>query len=158
MTTDKTPRGPRRRTVALSAAALVLTTLATTGSVATADAGASAPARRAPQSQDVATSVLGTDYKVTLTALRSTSDKYAATVRLRVFVRDGGAWKESDHITVGKAGGWFWFPLTGRHAVREFATASTEPAPVDVSLLITPSIGYSDTFHYLISHGDVTPR
>ncbi|WP_324787872.1 hypothetical protein [Streptomyces sp. H51] len=158
MTTDKTPRGPHRRTVALSAAALVLTTLATTGSVATAGAGASAPTRRAPQSRDVATSVLGTDYKVTLTALRSTSDKYAATVRLRVFVRDGGAWKESDHITVGKADGWFWFPLTGRHAVREFATASTEPAPVDVSLLVTPSIGYSDTFHYLISHGDVTPR
>ena len=114
--------------------------------------------QQARQTKEIATSVLGTDYKVTLTALRSTSDKYAASVRLQVFVRKGAAWKESDGIRVGKANAWFWFPLTGSHAVGEFSTASTEPAPVDVRLLITPSIGYSGTYHYLIRHGDITRR
>jgi hypothetical protein len=32
--------------------------------------------------------------------------------------------------------GWFWFPLTGKGAICRFSTASTEPAPVAVSLLL----------------------
>ena len=37
----------------------------------------------------------------------------------------------------------------------EIATASTEPAPLTVSLLVTPSIGCSDPVHYLVKEGRV---
>ncbi|MEV0979373.1 hypothetical protein [Streptomyces sp. NPDC049915] len=146
---------PRRRTVALSAAALTL------GVLATATAATASPAEHAAhatRTKEIASSVLGSDYKVTLTALRSDTDPYAASVRLQVFVHKGGAWKESDRVQVGRANGWFWYPLTGSHAVGTFSTASTEPAPVQVRLLITPSIGYSGTYSYVIRHGDVTAR
>lgn len=153
--TAHTASRPRRRTVALSAAALTL------GVLATATAATASPADRtghAPRSKEIASSVLGPDYKITLTALRSSDDPYAASVRLQVFVPKGGAWKESDRVQVGKTNGWFWYPLTGSHAVGAFSTASTEPAPVTVRLLITPSIGYSGTYAYVIRHGDISPR
>ncbi|MFC3349352.1 hypothetical protein ACFOOM_18340 [Streptomyces echinoruber] len=147
-------RRRRRGTVLLAATALTAAAL-TTGATAAAPAGHT---QRAPQTKGIATSVLGTDYKVTLTAVRSASDPYAASVRMQVYVRKSGAWKESDRIRVGGADGWFWYPLTGRHAVGRFSTAGTEPAPVDVRLLVTPSIGYSTTYHYVIRHGDVSTR
>lgn len=114
----------------------------------------STPARTG-QSQQIASSVLGRDVKFTLTALRSQADPLAASVRLQVFTLRGGAWKESDRATVGDVDGWFWFPLTGRHAICEFSTASTEPAPVAVSLLITPSVGCSPTENFQIKDGRI---
>jgi hypothetical protein len=51
--------------------------------------------------------------------------------------------------------GWFWFPLTGKGAICRFSTASTEPAPVAVSLLVTPSIGCSAAAHYEIRDGRI---
>jgi hypothetical protein len=107
------------------------------------------------QSQQIASSVLDRDFTFTLTALRSQADPLRATVSLRVFTFQGGAWKESDRATVGAVDGFFWFPLTGRHAVCEFSTASTEPAPVAVSLLITPSIGCSPTENFRIKDGRI---
>ncbi|WP_405834862.1 hypothetical protein [Streptomyces sp. NBC_01176] len=41
-------------------------------------------------------------------------------MRLRVFTRTHGAWKESDRVTVGEADGWFWYPITGSGAVCAF--------------------------------------
>lgn len=114
----------------------------------------STPARTA-QSHRIASSVLGRDLKFTLTALRSQADPFAASVRLQVFILQGGAWKESDRATVGDVDGWFWFPLTGRHAVCKFSTAGTEPAPVAVSLLVTPSIGCSPTENFQIKDGRI---
>ncbi|MGW0733951.1 hypothetical protein [Streptomyces sp. NPDC002851] len=140
----------RRRTVALGAAVLALTAVP----------AASAVGDQEPRSttRQIASATLGTDYKVTLTALRSSTDPYTASVRLQVLVHEGGAWKESDRTRVGAAEGWFWNPLTGSRAVREFSTASTEPAPIRVSLLITPSIGYSDPYAYLIRDGKISPQ
>ncbi|MBR8639783.1 hypothetical protein KEF29_11950 [Streptomyces tuirus] len=120
-----------------------------------AGAGASSAGTAAPQKQQIASSVLGTDYKITLTALRSTEDEYAASVRLQVYTQSGGAWKESDRVTVGDVDGWFWYPLTGKGAVCEFSTASTEPAPLTVSLLLTPSLGCSEPAEYLVKEGRV---
>ncbi|WP_039931730.1 hypothetical protein [Streptomyces viridochromogenes] len=107
------------------------------------------------QKQQIASSVLGSDYKITLTALRSTEDEYAASVRLQVYTKSGSAWKESDRVTVGDVDGWFWYPLTGKGAVCEFSTASTEPAPLTVSLLLTPSLGCSEPATYLVKEGRV---
>ncbi|MFF1324224.1 hypothetical protein [Streptomyces sp. KS_5] len=126
-----------------------------TSNAGTSDVGSSGAAAKAAPAKQIASSVLGGDYKITLTALRSPEDELAASVRLQVFTRSGGAWKESDRVTVGDVDGWFWYPLTGKGAVCDFATASTEPAPLTVSLLVTPSIGCSDPVHYLVKEGRV---
>ncbi|MGY3200004.1 hypothetical protein [Streptomyces sp. TE5632] len=114
-------------------------------------------AARATERRRIATSVLARDVKFTLTALRSQTDPLTASVRLQVFTSTDGAWRESDRALVGEADAWFWFPLTGRQAVCEFSTAGTEPAPVAVSLLITPSIGCSPTENFQIENGQIMP-
>ncbi|MGN9760082.1 hypothetical protein [Streptomyces sp. SD31] len=136
-------------------AVTAVATLLTAAVLGTAGAGASSAGAAAPQTRQIASSVLGSDYKVTLTALRSTQDENAASVRLQVYTQSGGAWKESDRVTVGDVDGWFWYPLTGSGAVCEFSTASTDPAPLTVSLLITPSIGCSEPTHYEVKEGRV---
>ncbi|MEU2923766.1 hypothetical protein ABZ636_01700 [Streptomyces sp. NPDC007251] len=135
-------------------AATAACTLLLAAGLGAAGAGASS-ADSAPRTQVIASSVLGSDYKVTLTALRSTQDQYAASVRLQVYRHTQGTWKESDRVTVGDADGWFWYPLTGSGAVCEFSTASTEPAPLTVSLLVTPSIGCSAPAHYVVKEGKI---
>ncbi|MFJ9012534.1 hypothetical protein [Streptomyces canus] len=112
---------------------------------------------QATERRQIATSVLDRDFKFTLTALRSRTDPLAASVRIQVFTFKDGAWRESDRALVGDVNGWFWFPLTGRHAVCQFSTASTEPAPVAVSLLITPSVGCSPAENFLIENGQIIP-
>ncbi|MEU0070978.1 hypothetical protein ABZ027_15755 [Streptomyces sp. NPDC006332] len=142
----------RNRTRRAATAAVTLLMAAGLGSAA---AGAAGAATVPPQTRQIASSTLGSDYKITLTALRSTENEYAASVRLQVYTQTGGAWKESDRVTVGDVDGWFWYPLTGSGAVCEFSTASTEPAPLTVSLLVTPSIGCSEATHYVVKQGRV---
>ncbi|MEU1557077.1 hypothetical protein ABZ517_30870 [Streptomyces scabiei] len=134
-------------------AALTLLLAAALGAAGAGASTADSAARQ--QTHRIASSTLGSDYRVTLTALRSTRDEYAASVRLQVFTRSGGTWKESDRATVGDADSWFWYPLTGKGAVCTFSTASTEPAPLTVSLLLTPSLGCSDPAHYLVKQGRI---
>ncbi|MFJ7073708.1 hypothetical protein [Streptomyces sp. NPDC098781] len=141
----------RTRFAATAAGTLMMAVLLGTAGAGTSNAGAAA----APQTRQIASSVLGSDYKITLTALRSPEDDLAASVRLQVYTRGDGGWKESDRVTVGDVDGWFWYPLTGKGAVCEFSTASTEPAPLTVSLLITPSIGCSEPTHYVVKQGRV---
>ncbi|MFG2603287.1 hypothetical protein ACGFT2_07040 [Streptomyces sp. NPDC048514] len=147
----------RNRTRVLTTAACTLLTAAVLGTAGAAPSHArgvaGAAPSAAPQARTIASSVLGSDYKVTLTALRSAQEPTAASVRLQVFTHAGGTWKESDRVTVGETGGWFWYPLTGSGAVCEFSTASTEPAPLTVSLLVTPSIGCSEPAHYVVQKG-----
>ncbi|MEU0586670.1 hypothetical protein [Streptomyces sp. NPDC006132] len=133
-------------------AALTLLMAATLGAVG---AGSSSAGTAAPETRQIASSTLGSDYKITLTALRSPEDAYAASVRLQVYTQSGGSWKESDRVTVGGVDGWFWYPLTGKGAVCEFSTASSEPAPLTVSLLLTPSLGCSEPAHYVVQDGRV---
>ncbi|MFF8726825.1 hypothetical protein ACF073_10070 [Streptomyces sp. NPDC015171] len=139
-----------RRSLAVAGCSLL-----TAAVLGTAAAGSSSAGTAAPRTRTIASSVLGTDYKITLTAVRSTADPTAASVRLQVYTHTGGAWTESDRVTVGEVDGWFWYPLTGSGAVCDFSTASTEPAPLTVSLLITPSIGCSEPTHYVVKQGRV---
>ncbi|MFH0246885.1 hypothetical protein ACG5V6_01425 [Streptomyces chitinivorans] len=111
---------------------------------------------RAAEQRQIASSVLGRDLRFTLTAVRSRSDPLAASVRLRVLTFEDGAWRESDRALVGEEDAWFWFPLTGRHAVCEFSTAGTDPAPVAVSLLVTPSVGCSPAEEFRVENGRIT--
>lgn len=144
MNSTRTRRGTAAALTVLLAAAL-----------GAAGAGASNADSAAPKTQQIASSVLGSDYKITLTALRSAEDEYAASVRLQVYTRSAGAWKESDRVTVGDVDGWFWYPLTGKGAVCRLSTAGTEPAPLTVSLLLTPSLGCSDPAHFVVKQGRV---
>lgn len=146
------------------AAAAAVSVGATTGGPTDPSARdtATRPQNQPPQvrteSRRIASSVLGRDYRFTLTALRSKADPLAATVHLRVFTRQGGTWKESDLATVGSPDDFFWFPLTGRQAVCTFSTSSREPAPVTVSLLVTPSIGCSPEETFQVENGSIVPR
>lgn len=144
MSSTRTRRGTAAALTVLMAAAL-----------GAAGAGASNADTAAPQTRQIASSTLGTDYRISVTALRSTEDEYAASVRLQVYTQSGGAWKESDRVTVGDVDGWFWYPLTGKGAVCQFSTAGTEPAPLTVSLLLTPSLGCSDPAHFVVKQGRI---
>ncbi|MER6562244.1 hypothetical protein ABT300_31805 [Streptomyces sp. NPDC001027] len=149
-----TRRGSTRGVTAAALLALAATTLGAADSRA-AGAGAADAVSAAPQTHQIASSVLGSDYKITLTALRSTSDPYAASVRLQVYTQVNGAWKESDRVRVGGVDSWFWYPLTGSQAVCQLSTASTRPAPLTVSLLRTPSIGCSAPARYVVKQGGI---
>ncbi|MEI5101870.1 hypothetical protein RB200_29340 [Streptomyces sp. PmtG] len=140
----RTRRGATAAVTVLMAAAL-----------GAAGAGSSSADPAPPGQRQIASSTLGGDYKITLTALRSARDEYAASVRLQVYTQKNGAWKESDRVTVGDVDGWFWYPLTGKGAVCAFSTAGTEPAPLTVSLLVTPSIGCSDPARFVVRDGRV---
>ncbi|MGY0060132.1 hypothetical protein ACWY4P_26915 [Streptomyces sp. LZ34] len=107
------------------------------------------------ETKQIASSVLDADenVKFTLTAIRSTADPLRATVRLKAFARQHGRFVLSDEVRVGAVDSWFWFPVTGRGAICEFSTASTNPAPVTASLLITPSIGCSPPESFQLRDG-----
>ncbi|MCQ8830723.1 hypothetical protein [Streptomyces malaysiensis] len=123
---------------------------------------------RAAETRQIASSVLDADknVKFTLTAIRSTVDPLRATVRLKAFAREHGRFVLSDEVRVGAVDSWFWFPVTGRGAICEFSTASTNPAPITTSLLITPAIGCSPPQRFELrdgkfttdGHGARTPR
>ncbi|MGP3998887.1 hypothetical protein [Streptomyces sp. 8N706] len=147
-----TARPLARKGAALITAAVALTTVTAAGAQAT---GSPETRVARQQTQQIASSVLGQDHKITLTAVRSVDDQYAASVRMQVYAYSGGAWKETDRITVGEADTWFWYPLTGSGAVCEFSTAGTDPAPISVSLLVTPSIGCSEPAHYRLQDGQI---
>ncbi|MEF9901810.1 hypothetical protein [Streptomyces sp. P9-A2] len=144
---------PMRSRIRRGAAAALTVLMA--AALGAAGAGASDAEPGVPQQRRIASSVLGADHRITLTALRSAGDGDAASVLLRVYTRSDGVRRESDRVTVGDVDGWFWYPLTGTGAVCRFSTASTEPAPLTVGLLVTPSIGCSDPVHYVVKEGRV---
>ena len=143
----------------------VLATVAAAVAILTAPVEADAHGGRATGGQaaeirQIASLILDADenVKFTLTAIRSTADPLAASVRLKTFVRKDGRFLLTDSVRVGAVDGWFWFPLTGRGAICEFSTASTDPAPVAVSLLITPSVGCSPTERFEVREGQFTAQ
>ena len=57
-------------------------------------------------------------------------------------------------LLVGQPNGFFWYPLTGPRSVRylRFGPAGS----VSFQLLITPSVGWSQTYHLRIVNGALT--
>ncbi|MDX3227093.1 hypothetical protein [Streptomyces sp. ME19-01-6] len=140
----------------LATAAATVAMLATPAQTteARAHAGGTGGGKEA-ETRQIASSILDADenVKFTLTAIRSTADPLRATVRLKAFARQHGRFVLSDQVRVGAVDSWFWFPVTGRGAICEFSTASTNPAPVAVSLLITPAIGCSPPERFELRDG-----
>ncbi|GAB2823498.1 hypothetical protein GCM10027176_29900 [Actinoallomurus bryophytorum] len=123
--------------------AAVLAGTALVASTGAATAGTTATAVAAGESRQLASATVGTDLTVTVRAQRT--GESSANVYL-AFSSHGSQWSER------VPGDWFWYPLTGQGAVCEFGVTSlpgTKPV-VGLSLLITPSIGCSDTLHYTV--------
>ncbi|MFD8384876.1 hypothetical protein ACFV2X_41220 [Streptomyces sp. NPDC059679] len=140
----------------LATAAATVAMLATPAQTTEAGAhGGGTGGGKEAETKQIASSVLDADenIKFTLTAIRSTKDPLRASVRLKAFVREHGQLVLSDEVRVGEVDGWFWFPVTGPHAICEFSTASTNPAPITTSLLITPAIGCSPPQHFELEDG-----
>ncbi|MER8155832.1 hypothetical protein [Streptomyces sp. NPDC094472] len=140
----------------LVTAAATVAMLATPAETTEAEAHDGRPSDgRGAETRQIASSVLDADgnVKFTLTAIRSTVDPLRASVRLKAFARQHGRFVPSDEIRVGAVDSWFWFPVTGRGAICEFSTASTNPAPVTASLLITPAIGCSPPERFELRDG-----
>ncbi|NJQ01856.1 hypothetical protein [Streptomyces zingiberis] len=123
----------------------------------TGTAGADGATRTRPQAVRVVTAQLGDDRKITVTAVRSRTDRYAATLRLAVLAEERGRWVVEDRTTVGERDGWFWFPLTGEGAVCSFSASDRAPEPITLSLLVTPSIGCSQVYRYEVVNGEIVP-
>lgn len=150
--------GKRRiRPSLLTASALAVGAVAVVGAVpaGAAAGGTHTPPKTTPETRTIATSTLGSDFRVTLTAVRSAQDDLAATVKLATYTMDRGHWKLQDTERVGKKDSWFWFPLTGSGAVCEFSTSSKAPQRIKVQLLVTPSIGCSPAHKFKLKDGKI---
>jgi hypothetical protein len=93
-------------------------------------------------------------FRVQVTAIRTTPD--AATVRIAAFRRSGG---ESDRLgralRVGQRSGWFWNVVTRPFGVRSLTLSpgGRFPTRIALRLLISPSIGPSGTFRFVVDRG-----
>ncbi|WP_017558582.1 hypothetical protein [Nocardiopsis baichengensis] len=146
------PRAGRALLTAAAVPALLLTATAAAGATAGSNeqAGQSGPAAptadsaSGPATHRIATTTLGSDLKIALTAHRS--GEYEAIVELIAFRHGKDGWRPVDRSPVGDT--WFWYPLTGKGAVCELTvTNRPEGDPsATVSLLQTPSLGCSEPY------------
>jgi hypothetical protein len=146
---SKPPSPSSRRwiiTVALTGVAAATTTAALAD---TSSKMPSVPSRAsAAAGVDIGSTTLGTDLKVTLRAYKS--GDYDAKVDVAAFRYENGAWRPVWREPV--PGTWFYYPLTSKGGVCSLKVGNApQAAPtVDVSLLITPSIGCSDPQHFTV--------
>jgi hypothetical protein len=94
-------------------------------------------------------------FRVKVTAVRATQDN--ATVKLAAFERSGGAWDRLGRpLLVGQRAGWFWNVVTRPFGVRSLTLSRPGgrfPARIALRLLISPSIGPSGTFRFVVDRG-----
>ena len=136
--------------VLAAAAALALAFLTAGG----AKAGAAATEKRAI---GVAVS---NGFRVQVTAIRVPRAGAApdlATVRVAAFRRSGGSWDRlGQPVRVGQQAGWFWNVVTRPFGVRSLTLArpgGRYPSRVALRLLVSPSIGPSGTFRFVVDRG-----
>ena len=99
-------------------------------------------------------------FRVQVTAIRVPEAGTApdtATVRVAAFRRAGDSWNRLGRaLTVGQRAGWFWNVVTGRYGVRSLTLAQPGgryPIRVALKLLVSPSIGPSATFRFIVDQG-----
>jgi hypothetical protein len=116
-------------------------------------AHASAPSTASAATKRIAVSTLGQDFRASLTAVLGPGNggAPAATVSVAVYKRSAGAWRLIGRQTVGANNAWFWNVVTGRGAICQFSASDVAPFPMQVRLLVSPSIGCSDaTYNFHI--------
>ena len=99
-------------------------------------------------------------FRVKVTAIRVPQEGSApdtATVRIAAFKRSGGSWDRlGESLIVGQPAGWFWNVVTRPYGVRLLALhrpGGTFPSRIALRLLVSPSIGPSGTFRFVIDGG-----
>jgi len=99
------------------------------------------------------------DFRVVVRAIEGPDDGGAplASVRLEALVKKGGSWRLVGRRTVGRPNGFFWFPLTGPGAIRQFSVESFPVRRVRFQLLITPSAGFSPLYRFHLEGARLVP-
>jgi hypothetical protein len=95
-------------------------------------------------------------FRVVLVAVKGPNGGAAptATVTIAAYQQVSGSWRQlGNTLLVGSRGGFFWHVITGPHAVRDFSVSNDVPERTSVSLLITPSVGWSRPFRFHVDHG-----
>ena len=135
--------GRRLLPLALAAGAAIALAFLLLGS---AEAGAAAKQKR------VIGTAVSNGFRVQVTAIRSTQG--TATVKIAAFERSGGEWDRlGRRLRVGERSGWFWNVVTRPYGVRTLTLnqpGGRYPTRIALRLLISPSIGPSATFRFVI--------
>ena len=110
--------------------------------------------------QQIIATAASNGFRVEVTAVRVPqpgSDPDAATVRIAAFERSGGSWHRlGRRLTVGQSSGWFWNVVTRPYGVRSLTLSrpgGRYPSQVALRLLISPSIGPSAVFRFVVDQG-----
>jgi hypothetical protein len=117
-----------------------------------------APAAEA-QKRPIGTAV-SNGFRVKVTAIRVPQEGSApdtATVRIAAFKRSGDSWDRlGGPLIVGETASWFWNVVTRPYGVRLLALhrpGGNFPSRIALRLLVSPSIGSSGTFRFVIDGG-----
>jgi hypothetical protein len=99
-------------------------------------------------------------FRVTVRAIREAgpgNEPDTATVRIAAFKRSGGEWSPLGRaLTVGTPSSWFWNVVTRPYGVRRLTLAlpgGTFPERISLRLLISPAIGPSATYRFVVDQG-----
>jgi hypothetical protein len=134
-------------------APLALTAALALAFLAAGEAGTGAAATK----KRVIGTAVSNGLRVQVTAIRAPRAGSApdlATVRVAVFRRAGRSWDRLGRpLRVGQRSGWFWNVVTRPYGVRSLMLArpgGRYPSRVALRLLISPSIGPSATFRFVV--------
>ena len=118
------------------------------------------PASAAAAQQRVIGTAVSNGFQVQVTAIRVPqpgSEPDAATVKIAAFEQSGSSWARLGRAhTVGQRAGWFWNVVTRPYGVRSLTLArpgGKYPSRIALKLLVSPSIGPSATFRFIIDRG-----
>jgi hypothetical protein len=114
--------------------------------------------------QQVIGTAVSNGFRVQLTAIRvprAGSAPDTATVRIAAFRRSGGSWDRLGRaLRVGQRSGWFWNVVTRPYGVRTLTLArpgGRYPSRIALRLLLSPSLGPSATFRFVVDRGRLVP-
>jgi hypothetical protein len=112
--------------------------------------------------QRVIASASSNGFRVTVTAIRQDApgnNPDTATVRIAAFKRSGGEWNRlGNGLTIGSPSSWFWNVVTRPYGVRQLTLAlpgGRFPERIGLRLLISPAIGPSGTFRFVVDQGEL---
>jgi hypothetical protein len=119
-----------------------------------------AQAGAAAAEQRVIGAAVSNGFRVQLTAVREPRAGSApdlATVRVAAFRRSGSTWDRlGQPLRVAQRAGWFWNVVTRPYGVRTLTLGrpgGRYPSRIALRLLISPSIGPSATFRFVVDRG-----
>jgi hypothetical protein len=112
--------------------------------------------------QKVIATASSNGFRVTVRAIRESTEgnePETATVKIAAFQRSGGEWHRLGRaLTVGTPSSWFWNVVTRPYGVRRLTLAlpgGRYPQRISLRLLITPSIGPSATYRFVVDQGQL---